>query len=128
MPVKSRTILIVDDDPLSLMSFREMLEADFHLLYLTDPNIALDMISHTAPDLLIVDISMLGLSGYEFVEQVRNRMSGPTIPVIFCSSLESGRLVAKAKDYENAVFVSKHANAANFYAALNALLKSSKRD
>jgi DNA-binding response OmpR family regulator len=79
-----RTILVVDDEPAILTLISHRLEHDgLRVLTATDGASALEKISGQAPDLLVLDLMLPGLSGLEVLRQIRRRS---TIPVILLSA------------------------------------------
>ncbi|MGQ0545940.1 MAG: response regulator [Betaproteobacteria bacterium] len=85
------TILIVDDD----QSVRELLR--LHLAGAgSEVHVAADAISagymvlRSPPDLIISDVNMPHMDGFEFVAALKADKSLPDIPVIFLTSLEAG--------------------------------------
>jgi DNA-binding response OmpR family regulator len=85
--------------------------------------LALTILGNTRIDLILLDIEMPGLSGFEALEHIRKLPNGEHVPVIFVTSHVSTDLIAKAlksgaKDYimkpfEPEVLIRK------VYAALN---------
>lgn len=78
------TILIVDDQP----TIRSVLTAwlsyqDHHLLEASDGAEALAVAQAELPDLIITDILMPTMDGYEFVRRLRTEFVLARIPVIF---------------------------------------------
>ncbi|KAA3664925.1 MAG: hybrid sensor histidine kinase/response regulator [Chloroflexi bacterium] len=82
------TILAVDDDRTILESVSIVLElAGYNLLTAVNPIQALDTMNHHVPDLIVSDINMPKMDGYEFYEAVRNNSEWVSIPFIFLSAL-----------------------------------------
>jgi CheY-like chemotaxis protein len=79
------TILIVDDNPSIRQFLLTLLGYGGHrLVEASDGNEALEKVRAQRPDLIITDLAMPGLSGYDFARQLRGSSeSGPTPPVIF---------------------------------------------
>jgi len=80
-------ILVAEDDP----EARELLllllgGADYSLLQAADGVEALDLVRSERPDLLITDIVMPRMDGYELVRRLREDSSTSATPVIFCSA------------------------------------------
>jgi len=80
-------ILVAEDDP----EARELLllllgGADYSLLEAADGVEALDLVRSEHPDLLITDIVMPRMDGYELVRRLREDSSTSNTPVIFCSA------------------------------------------
>ena len=85
------TILIVDDDP----SIRELLglhlgAAGYEVHVAADAIAAGYMVLRSAPDLIISDVNMPHMDGFEFIAALKADKSIPDIPVIFLTSLEEG--------------------------------------
>ena len=85
------TILIVDDDP----SIRELLRlhlssAGYEVRVAPDAIAAGYMVLRSAPDLIISDVNMPHMDGFEFIAALKADKSIPDIPVIFLTSLEEG--------------------------------------
>jgi two-component system chemotaxis response regulator CheY len=85
------TILVVDDDESILELLRlHLAAAGYEVLIATDAISAGYMILRGAPDLIITDISMPHMDGFEFVAALKADKSLPYIPVVFLTSLEDG--------------------------------------
>ncbi|HZM33803.1 MAG TPA: response regulator [Burkholderiales bacterium] len=85
------TVLIVDDDA----SVRELLalhlrSAGYEVHVAPDAIQAGYMILRSPPDLIISDVNMPHMDGFEFVAALKADKSIPDIPVIFLTSLEEG--------------------------------------
>lgn len=81
------TLLLVDDDPSQLTLLSQILEKDYFLLIATSSEKALDILANKKlPDLIVLDIMMPGLSGYEFCEKLKSSERLKNIPVIFLTS------------------------------------------
>lgn len=80
-------ILVAEDDP----EARELLilllgAADYSVLEAADGHEALQLVRSERPDLLITDIVMPRMDGYELVRRVREDRSIASTPVVFCSA------------------------------------------
>ena len=84
-------ILIVDDDE----SLRELLRlhlsaAGYEVQVASDAIAAGYMVLQGAPDLIITDVNMPHMSGFEFVAALRTEPALAALPVIFLTSVEDG--------------------------------------
>ena len=77
-------VLVVDDDP----HMREALEvglqlqwADTHVLSAPDGETGLDVFFHDRPDIVLLDISMPRMTGFEVLEQIRRVSDVPVVMV-----------------------------------------------
>jgi two-component system phosphate regulon response regulator PhoB len=86
------TLLVVDDEPRIIDFLVENLEADdYAVLTATSGEEALDVLANTHPDLLLLDVVMPGLSGYDVCRRVRtgdavNDPWDPDVPIIMLSA------------------------------------------
>ena len=84
--LKKAKILIVDDDPLNRLVLEKTLANDHDIFLAESGEKALALIKSTEVDLIILDIVMPGLSGYEVLIQLKENPATHTIPVIFISA------------------------------------------
>ena len=85
------TILVIDDDE----SMRDLLRlhlaaAGYDVEVAADAIAAGYMVLRSPPDLIITDVNMPHLDGFEFIEALRSDKTLPEIPVIFLTSVEEG--------------------------------------
>lgn len=85
---EKKNILIVDDEPINITVLMGFLKDDYRLVAATDGQQALDRASATPkPDLILLDIMMPGLSGYDVCRQLKGNPETHDIPVIFVSAM-----------------------------------------
>ena len=81
-------ILVVDDTPANLKLITEMLTArGYGVRPVPNGELALKVIGFRPPDLILLDITMPGLSGYEVCRRLKENPATAPIPVIFLSAL-----------------------------------------
>lgn len=84
----SATILIVDDSPENLMVLTELLSPHYRVLAAQSGEKCLRIVgSDTQPDLILLDVMMPGMDGYEVLRQLRQSPGGSTIPVVLLTAL-----------------------------------------
>ena len=81
-------VLIVDDAKTNIDILVEALRDEYKLSVALDGAAALRSIEKNAPDLVLLDIVMPGLDGYEVCRQLRAQESTRELPVMFLSALE----------------------------------------
>jgi two-component sensor histidine kinase len=95
---KPNTILIVDDTPENLTMLTQMLtKQGYQVAPAIDGRIALNAVRKAAPDLILLDIMMPGIDGYEVCRQLKADKQTRDIPVIFLSAL--GEAMNKVKAF-----------------------------
>lgn len=86
---KTETILLVDDNPTNLQVLFQTLEGiGCKLLIAKNGEMALSIARKALPDLILLDIMMPGIDGFEVCRQLKTDPPTEDIPVIFLSSLE----------------------------------------
>ncbi len=84
----NESILIVDDKPENIQLLREMLKQEgFKVRVAPNGNRALESIKLEPPDLILLDILMPGINGYEVCRKLKQSVGTSNIPVIFISAL-----------------------------------------
>ena len=80
-------LLLVDDEPTNLQLLRQVLQADYRLLFATDGARALQLAKEQRPDLILLDIMMPGMDGYAVCQALKRQPLTAHIPVIFVTAL-----------------------------------------
>src|SRR6476661_8703654 len=90
--VAEQTVLVVDDEPRIVEFLSENLTADdYAVLSASNGEEALEVLGRTRPDVLLLDVVLPGISGYEVCRRVRdadrvNDPWDPGIPIIMLSA------------------------------------------
>jgi putative two-component system response regulator len=99
------TILIVDDSAENLQVLSGLLATEYRVLAATSGDRCLALAhDQPAPDLILLDIMMAGLDGYQTLKQLRDDRATAEIPVIFVTAMGGNEaqlhgLAAGAVDY-----------------------------
>ena len=83
----ARMILIVDDEPSDIALLKGMLPKQHKYLGATDGKTALELARKHQPDLILLDVGMPGMDGYEVCLALKENPATAPIPVIFLISL-----------------------------------------
>src|SRR5215475_12343743 len=81
-------VLLVDDAKANLDILVEGLKADHKLSLALNGETALQIATKTPPDLVLLDIMMPGMDGYEVCRRLREMRETAEVPIMFLSSLE----------------------------------------
>jgi type II secretory ATPase GspE/PulE/Tfp pilus assembly ATPase PilB-like protein/ActR/RegA family two-component response regulator len=85
----ARRVLVVDDDRITRMLVKLLLEKDgYSVLEGENGHEALELAHRERPDLLIVDLMMPGMDGYQVIETIRQDISLSTLPVMVLTAEE----------------------------------------
>ncbi|MEO5334581.1 MAG: response regulator [Magnetococcus sp. YQC-5] len=84
--LEKQKILLVDDSPLNLKMLVTVLESDYKIICATHGTLALQLTDIHKPDLILLDIEMPGMDGYEVCIQLKANPSTMEIPILFLTS------------------------------------------
>jgi len=91
------SILIVDDNPKNLKVLQRILEPEgYKVRPAMNGKLALRSVSVSLPDLILLDIDMPDMNGYEVCENIKSNELYSKIPIIFVSALDSVKDKIKA--------------------------------
>jgi DNA-binding response OmpR family regulator len=83
----ARSVLVVDDEPMARSMLRLILvRAGFEVREAEDGKAALSEVDRSLPDLMILDIMMPGIDGFEVCERLRADESTNNLPIIMLSA------------------------------------------
>ncbi|WP_339884311.1 response regulator transcription factor [Vreelandella maris] len=89
-------VLVVDDEPNIVLSLEFLMEqAGFEVVTAEDGEQALARVNDSQPDLLLLDISLPGISGFDVLERLRNEEATAQLPIIMLTA--HGRDVEREK-------------------------------
>ncbi|MCG6970428.1 MAG: response regulator [Gammaproteobacteria bacterium] len=86
---KKGKILIVDDEPFNCEIMQEILAEDYELKMVNNGQECLNTASDWLPDLILLDISMPGMSGYEVCRQLKGSVKTQDAQITFVSALDT---------------------------------------
>ena len=98
-------VLAVDDIPLNLLLVKKMLgRFNFNLETASGGQEALDSVARSKPNLILLDLMMPGIDGYEVIRRLKSNPETADIRIIILTALTSGEDVSKgfnmgANDY-----------------------------
>lgn len=82
-----QVVLIVDDMPENLDVLREILLPDYTIKAATNGEKALEVVRNSKPDIILLDIMMPGMSGYDVCRTLKSNPETMNIPVIFVTAM-----------------------------------------
>lgn len=81
-------ILVVDDDPTILRLLNEILVTSYHPYLAPSGERALVFLERMTPDLILLDLEMPGMNGYDVLRAINSNPAWTEIPVIFLTAQE----------------------------------------
>lgn len=83
------SILIVDDEKVNVLALTRMLKKDYVIYVATSGKAALELAEKHVPCVILLDILMPEMDGYEVISQLKERETTKHIPVIFITGLSN---------------------------------------
>lgn len=102
-----KVILAVDDTPENLDVVKGALGSDYVIKAAIKGMIALKIAEKAPPDLILLDIRMPGMDGFEVMRALQSEQATRHIPVIFLTGESDSEVRQRAKDLGAVGFVTK---------------------
>lgn len=81
-----KTILVVDDDKMNLTTAKNLLADKYKVITVNSGKMALTYLGRNIPDLILLDIKMPEMSGFEVMQEIQNEEKWRQIPIIFLTA------------------------------------------
>ncbi|MDR0473328.1 MAG: diguanylate cyclase [Treponema sp.] len=104
---QKNTLLIVDDEKSNLKLLTHILGTEYTIYTATNGENAIEKAKEYVPDLILLDIVMPGMDGYETLSELRKYPKTQKIPVVFITGLSSSEDEEKGLSLEAADYISK---------------------
>ncbi|PPC79259.1 diguanylate cyclase response regulator [Pokkaliibacter plantistimulans] len=79
-------VLIVDDQPINIRALHEVFRGEYHLIMATNGQQAIEQARKQLPDLILLDVVMPDMNGYDVCQQLKSDAQTASIPVIFVTT------------------------------------------
>lgn len=127
MPNDRSKILLVDDEPNNLLLLQELLRPEgYQLASAASGQQAIALAQSFQPDLILLDIMMPGMNGYEVCHQLRQNEQLKTIPVIFLTALDDEASRLKGLELMGDDYLTKPINIPLLLAKVASILRLSQ--
>jgi len=123
-PEKTPTILVVDDNQQNLELLQAYLEdIDCRSIPASDGRTALNLVGEDPPDLILLDVMMPKMSGFEVCRRLKNDPKTAEIPVIMVTALSEFGDIERGIDSGTDDFLSKPVNKLELVTRVRTMLK-----
>lgn len=123
-PPKQATVLVVDDDESNLKLLQAILAAEGHIVRsAASGEEALVSVADQAPDLILLDVMMPDIDGFEVTRQLKADSRTRSIPIVLITALEDRESRLKGLDAGAAEFLSKPVERAELLIRVRSLLR-----
>jgi DNA-binding response OmpR family regulator len=121
--MQSKTILIVDDELSILVPLQFLMEQNgFHVVLAQSGRDAFEALEKSKPDLILLDIMLPDLDGYEIFQMIRANPAWDGIKVIFLTAKNRDGDIAKGLNLGVDAYITKPFSNAELLVAVNDLL------
>lgn len=103
-------LLIVDDQPINIQMLYQAFSADHHVCMATNGKQAVDVCLKQKPDLILLDIEMPDISGFEVCAQLKAQSETRDIPIIFVTAHNDEEIETRCFKQGAVDFISKPIN------------------
>ena len=117
-----RSVLIIDDDQFTVEAAREMLAPYYKLFFAIEAKTGLNIALRHQPDLILIDLKMPKLGGFEFIEAYR-KAADDEMPFIVMSAHTSDEMKHRADELGVLYFIEKPLNATFLPLAIEAIFE-----
>lgn len=118
------TVLYIEDNPANLRLVERLISrrSDLRLITAATPNLGVELAESHHPDLILLDIQLPGMNGYEVFAHLKARMGAAVPPVVAVSANAMPRDLEKANAAGFADYLVKPLDVPRFYATLDRFL------
>ena len=107
---KKNSILILDDEKSNIMALSHILSPTYTVYASRDGQDAIEIAHEYLPDVVLLDVIMPGMDGYDVIEALKSSDATREIPVIFISGLSNDEDVNKGVSMGAADYICKPFN------------------
>ncbi len=122
-----KTILIVDDTEANINTLMELLDEKYDILASLDGEGALELVAEEKVDLILLDIMMPGIDGFEVCRRLKSDPKSKDVPVIFITAKTDEDSIETAYEIGGVDYISKPFRAREVLSRINTHLSLSEQ-
>ena len=117
---KRAIVMVVDDAPVNLHLCKGLLDGEYDVRLAKSGKMALAALNRVRPDIILLDIEMPDMTGFEFMDEFNKNADLKGIPVVFATSHNAEKVAAKAAEHGVVDYIEKPFNAATLLGKIKA--------
>ena len=118
----SSKVLIVDDEPNILMSLEFLLKKSGYKVFIArDGREALDIVEKELPDIILLDVMMPEVDGYEVCQKIKNDKETAHIKIVFLSAKTKQEDIDKGYELGAVLYITKPFSSRNLITKVDSL-------
>ena len=83
------TVLVIEDDPLTLSTLENVLKRKgYRALRASNGKEGVEIAQRNSPDMIVLDLVMPGMNGFEVAERLRNDITAANVPILVLTSMD----------------------------------------
>ena len=90
---RMKKILIIEDNEMNIQVLQEMLEDNYNLIISTNGYSGIDNAVKTRPDLILLDIMLPDVNGFQIAKELKTFNSTKEIPILFISAVTNENVI-----------------------------------
>ena len=110
MENNNKKVLIIDDEKMNIMALANFLKPQYQIIVAIDGASGLEAAEKHIPDIILLDIVMPNMSGFDVIDKLKESDVTRNIPVIFVSGLSSAGDEAKGLEFGAVDYIVKPFN------------------
>lgn len=124
MTAKQPCILLVDDEPVNLIVLEELLVSEgYQTISASCGEEALEIANKSRPNLILLDVMMPDIDGFEVCDRLRQSSSLQTVPIIFLTALKDEQSKLKGLELMSDDYITKPFNSSFLLAKVASVLQ-----
>jgi len=116
-------IIVADDEALNQDILKEILMDDYEVHCVNDGLECIEAIDKRVPALLLLDISMPGMDGYEVCKKLRSNSETKNLPIVFLSGFASQENIDKGFEVGVDQYLAKPFSPSALFKLVNSMLE-----
>ncbi|MBU4222534.1 MAG: response regulator [Euryarchaeota archaeon] len=116
-------VLVVDDEEVNIKLIEAMLNEEYEIITAQSGNEALNKIIEDKPDIVLLDIMMPQINGYDVCKSIKENDATRFIPVVMCTVLSESEAKIKAIEIGADGYLTKPINRIELLTRIKSLLK-----